>query len=278
MPLVVIIPAYGREELTTTVIGDIAREDARGREHIDCVVVDNQGGYTECWRESVIRPGRNLGWLGGTNAGLEAAHGQGYDAYVLLNNDVRLSHGFFSGLVRAQKLTRAGLVAPTYDASMGHQRLPYTGPAEEFKPRRRHWRSPMIDGSCMYVPAATRERIGLLDERFMPHGWGAEIDYSYRVWDAKMPVVVTALAYMNHQQGSTAESLHGKDYYAEAWETASRVLSEKYGRGSKGWGPRSGINPETETTDPLTDRQRLVATIKAELKPRVDRRKTSSSR
>jgi hypothetical protein len=116
----------------------------------------------------------------------------------------------------------------------------------------------------MYLPAPVRNKVGLLDERFLPYGWGAEIDYSFRVWDAGLPVIVTALAFMNHQQGSTYESLYGKSYHDEAWQVCRAGLTAKYGAGSRGWGPRSGINPETETTDPLTDRQRLLATIRAE--------------
>jgi GT2 family glycosyltransferase len=269
MRLVVIIPCFGREELTATVLGDIWREADNGSDDIDVLVVDNKGGYESRGREQVYCSGQDLGWLGGTNAGLERTHGKGYDAYVLLNNDVRLSRGFFQGLIRAQKLTKAGLLTPAYDATLGHMRLPYQGPAEQYKPRRRHWKAPMIDGTCMYLPAPVRDKIGLLDERFLPYGWGAEIDYSFRVWDAGLPVVVTALAYMNHQQGSTYESLYGKSYHQEASETGRRVLREKYGSGSRGWGPRSGINTETETTDPLTERERLIKTIKAEASARL---------
>jgi GT2 family glycosyltransferase len=271
MRLVVIIPAYGRQELTTTVVGDIAREAERGRESVDVLVVDNQGGYTPRWKESVLRPGRNLGWLDGCNSGLDETRTANYDAYILLNNDVRLSPGFFHGLARAQKLTKAGLIAPSYDANMLHQRMPYIGPAAMYRPKRRHWKASMVDGTCLYIPAATLEKVGVLDTRFNPHGWGAEIDYAFRVWDAGLRVVITGLAFMNHQQGSTSESLHGKAYHGDAWETMTRGLIEKYGGGSRGWGPRSGINPKTETTDPLTERQRLMETVRAEAHGRLGR-------
>jgi GT2 family glycosyltransferase len=271
MRLVVIIPAYGREELTASVIGDVAREADQPRVTIDAVVVDNQGGYEARWRELVMRPGRNLGWLDGCNAGLDATRDQDYDAFILLNNDVRLSRGFFTGLIRAQKLTGAGLLTPAYDATMLHQRMPHTGPAETYHPKRRHWKASIIDGTCMYIPRHTLQRIGLLDTRFNPHGWGAEIDYAFRAWDAGLPVIVTALAFMNHQQGSTSETLHGRGYHQEAFDVASKGLIAKYGGGSAGWGPRSGINAKTETTDPLSNRDRLVATVRAELRARLKR-------
>ena len=219
----------------------------------------------------MLRPGRNLGWLDGCNSGLEETYGQGYDAYVLMNNDVRLSRGFFSGLARAQRLTGASLLAPAYDATLPHQRMPHQGPAETYRPKRRHWKAAMVDGTCMYITAEARDRVGLLDTRFNPYGWGAEIDYSFRVWDAGMRVIITALAFMNHDQGSTAESLHGRTYHDEAWAALASGLKAKYGAGSTGWGPRSGINPTTQETDPLTDRDRLLATIRAEARARVRR-------
>lgn len=269
--MVVIIPAYGLEEITATVVGDIAREADNGKEEIDCLIVDNAGGYTARWRETVISPGTNLGWLRGTNTGIEHVRDKGYDAYVLLNNDVRLSPGFFAGLVRAQKLTGAGLLGPAYDSLIGHQRVPYDGTAAEYKPKRRHWKASMIDGTCMYVPATTLDRVGLLDDRFLPHGWGAEIDYSFRVWDAGMTVVITALSFLNHQQGSTVFSMFEKDYQDEAWRIMREGLAEKYGTGSKGWGPRAGIDAETYTTPELSNRDRYLATLKAELGGRLRR-------
>jgi hypothetical protein len=115
--------------------------------------------------------------------------------------------------------------------------------------------------------------VGLLDTRFNPYGWGAEIDYSFRVWDAGMRVVVTALAFINHQQGGTSDEMHGgKTYHEDAYLAMMRGLAEKYGTGSRGWGPRSGINPETATTDPLTSRQRLVGTIRSEVRARLGAR------
>ena len=49
----------------------------------------------------------------------------------------------------------------------------------------------------------------------------------------------------------------------------ARGLVEKYGAGSRGWGPRSGINPQTHTTDPLTGSQRLIETVRTEARARL---------
>jgi GT2 family glycosyltransferase len=266
MRIAVIIPAYGREDLTHTAVADIRREDESGPEAVGCIVVDNQGGYTPVGDEDVLSPGENLGWLRGTNLGWRHALESGYDAYVLLNNDVRLSRGFFTGLRRAQELTGAGLVAPAYDSYLAHQKLPLTGDVQSWRPRRRHWRASFVDGTCLYVTADTAAAVGLLDEDFSEHGWGAEVDYSFRVWDSGRLVVVTALSYLHHGSQTTAMELHGSGYQLDAFAVLRDGLRDRYGSGPNGWSKRSGIREDTINTEPISGTRRAIDTARLELR------------
>lgn len=93
--IAVIIPVYGNHHLTRQLLSDVAREE----ELVKTYIIDNKGDYTRYTDEVVISPGHNLGWLKGTNLGIIQAQKEAPFAYVLLNNDTRLSRGFFAGLI-----------------------------------------------------------------------------------------------------------------------------------------------------------------------------------
>src|ERR671937_23588 len=101
---------FGQEHLTHAVLNDIRTES----DLVDAIVVDNRSDYAPLGWERVLRPGENLGWSGGCNAGLACVSGDGYGLFVLLNNDTRLSRAFFHGLVAAQEETSAGLLSPVF--------------------------------------------------------------------------------------------------------------------------------------------------------------------
>ena len=86
----VIIPVLGEQHLTDAVIKDLRDDGYR----CTIYVVDNGGDYRPRGVEHVLRPRRNLHWAGGCNFGLSTVKDRSYAAYVLLNNDVRLSRGF----------------------------------------------------------------------------------------------------------------------------------------------------------------------------------------
>jgi len=91
----VTIPAFGSNALTHAVLPDVLAES----ELVDLLIVDNGGHYDTIADEWVIRPGVNIGWAGASNLGFRTAFRRGYEFAVTLNNDTRLSPGFFAGLL-----------------------------------------------------------------------------------------------------------------------------------------------------------------------------------
>src|SRR5438105_2092007 len=93
--LLVVVPAYGHQEMTHDLVRDLTRES----DLADILVVDNAGDYRALDGEQVVRPASNLGWAGGTNVGTLDGRRPEHVGFVWLNNDTRLSIGFLRGLL-----------------------------------------------------------------------------------------------------------------------------------------------------------------------------------
>ncbi|MDQ6688614.1 MAG: methyltransferase domain-containing protein [Actinomycetota bacterium] len=220
----VAIPVLGRPELTRALLDDVAREP-----WVDPVVVDNGGDHVPVHGERVLRPGRNLGWAGACNLALEELSGRGYDAVVLLNNDTRLSSGFFAGLWRAHRRSGADLLAPVYDGTWPQQRSTYGGDAAGYPRSRVTRKVPFLDGTCLFLPRRTWEDVGLLDAASFPdHGWGVDLDYALRVHAQARTVAVTEESFLHHEGGGTA-SVSGEDWKVSAWQELAVGMRRKYG-------------------------------------------------
>jgi GT2 family glycosyltransferase len=251
-----VIPVYGHNEMTHALLGDLATES----DLVDTVVVDNLGEYEALGDETVLRPGSNLGWAGGTNFGTEQCRRDEHVGFVWLNNDTRLARGFVAGLLRAWRATGAGLVAPFYDCHWTHQRIDERTPVGQYQPRSAHYRATFVDGTCIFVPASTVEAVGLLDaETFAPLGWGAEIDYCLRVRAARMNVVVTRLAYLHHERSVTAKTVFDggfDEYLGRAYPVALEGLARKWGAD---WQEKTGVDPATSQTSVLLPADRIYS-------------------
>ena len=248
----VVVPVYGEQATTSALLGDLRREAGLA----DVVVVDNRGDYEASGDETVLRPGENLGWAGGTNHGTLTARRDDHVAFVWLNNDTRLSEGFVAGLLRSWEETGAAVLAPVYDCHWRHQRLPRPVPVGSFRPRAVTYRAPFVDGTCMFVPAATVDSLGLLDaEAFAPLGWGAEIDYCLRARAAGLTVAVTRRAYLHHERAVTAQAVFGDydAYHAAAYPPALSGLQARWGD----WERLAEVELPASQTRPLRRSDRL---------------------
>jgi GT2 family glycosyltransferase len=226
---VAIIPAFGHREVTESTVEQCFREP------VDVIVVDNQGDYRPIARETVLEPGRNLGWLGGTVYGWAYALCRDWDYFVLLNNDVRLCRKFFRGLLSARQETGAGIVAPCYDGDFAFQH-PSSGiqRASDYAPVDRHLKIGHCDGTAMLVTREVVSKAGMFDPTFSPeYGWGASGDYCIRAKEHGVQVVLTEAAYCEHLGHLTAKKSIGGSYVSIAAREQGKAVRQS--RGAEAW-------------------------------------------
>ncbi len=222
--MLVVIPAYGLVHLTRDAVADALREP----DHALVLVIDNEGDYRAVAGETIVRPGRNLGWLRASNAGMQAALDAGATGAVLLNNDTRLSDGFFAGLAQAHEARRDAVLAPLYDDIVPEQHYDLTDGLASFVPRPVEVSAARIDGTCVLVPRHVMLAIGLLDERrFGRHGWGGIDDYFLRARNAGFDVAVTYRSFVQHLGGGSAGRTTRYAYFAQAEMIVG--MTRKYG-------------------------------------------------
>lgn len=224
----VVIPAFGKVEMTRLVVQQCLEED----DMVDVYVVDNAGDYLAVADERLIHPGKNLGWLKGTNLGFQhALIGGRYEALMSLNNDTTLSENFFAAMGDALSAHPAvGLLAPSYDDSFDVQNNFYTGPAAAFPARPEEVATDLVDGTCFAIPTPAFLEIGFLDaRRFGRRGWGAVEDLAVRTREHQRQILVTRRAYLSHNRGATSRS---------RWVSYERYAAAEARRGMRGkWGP-----------------------------------------
>lgn len=226
----VTIPAFGSDSLTHAVIPDVLAES----DLVDLLVVDNGGHYEQLGDEWVIRPGRNIGWAAASNLGFRVAFSHGYGSSVTLNNDTRLSRGFFAGLLDPRLPADAGIIAPTYDSFWAAQASNFTGAAADYEPVDCYREAEMVDGTALLVTEAAWEAVGGLDERsFGKFAWGADIDLAIRMRNAGFGVYVTERSFLNHADKVSASEAFGKHRYVmRANRDKLKAMKRLHGRGT----------------------------------------------
>lgn len=237
----VVIPAFGADHLTDTVVGDLVRDP--GDEPI--VVVDNRGDYmlaTDDPRVSVHRPGENLKWLGTVNWALDNATAAGVDICLVLNNDTRLSRGYVAAVIRTfTDRDDVGVAAAVYDDFWLHMRAT-TVPedAEAYVPVAAYRDVPFCDGTGIAFSVAAAKAVGRLDAVAFPeHGYGADLDYAIRAHRAGYRCVVTEGAYLSHLRRGTMDAIPEETGERHRHE----ILTGLDGLYGPDWRPLVGLGP-----------------------------------
>ena len=227
LSLLVAVPVYGQHHLTHTLISDLHREQ------VDFVIVDNRGDYLPLGDEWVVRPPTNLGWAGGSNLGLRLGFAHGYHNAMTLNNDVRVSRGYFDGLLDPRLPANRGLVCGLYDDPAQRALWPTSpvGDAADYTPQRRYRPLSCADGTGLMMTRDLWVAIGGLDDRsFGRFAWGADIDLSIRAHDAGFGIYATEMSFLNHFGRQTARRITSNRRYAFFGGTAmSRGLWRVHG-------------------------------------------------
>ena len=220
----VIVPVHGHTAMTHELVGDLRRENT------GILIVDNKGDYEPLADEWIVRNSENLGWAGGCNAGLDVAARERFEAFVIMNNDVRLAAGHVAGLERGWRDTGAALVGPMLNFKKGPQRC-WT-PLEEFVPVREHRPVPILDGVSLLIPRTTYERVGTLDTENLGFlCYCGHADYCIRAL-RKMwrPNIVTQLSLLFHRRTVTAKSVMPAKQRRMDVRRGERGATRKYGR------------------------------------------------
>jgi GT2 family glycosyltransferase len=97
----IVVVHFGDPQPTAACLAALRADPSACHRHI--VVVDNAGNLTDSVADDamVVRPGRNLGFGAGANAGVEALGRGASDTLVVLNNDVEVVDGFLDAAAAA---------------------------------------------------------------------------------------------------------------------------------------------------------------------------------
>ena len=180
--LLITVPVYGQHQYTHALVQDLERDRA------DYVIVDNGGDYPAIGRERVIRPGRNLGWAGGSDLGFRLAFSEGYSHAMTLNNDTRTSPGFVDALLDRRLPDHAGIIGPTIDHGFPSAESDEKPRAADYSPRQVYREVPAVEGTALALSRECWQAIGGLDlHTFRRYGWGIDLDLALRAQTPASP-------------------------------------------------------------------------------------------
>ena len=230
--VVVVLSYFGRADTVACVESLVA-----GSPEARVLVIDN-GSYDGVVEEvgsrwptiDTLQTGRNLGFAGGMNRGIEWAVGIGAGTITVLNNDTIIPAGAIAAL---GQVARTGVaVSPEVRYADGSERVWFGGgtidaetslarhlSASEIStsegPGRPALRpSQVLAGCCVTATAETWQRIGSFDERYFLNF--EDSDWSVRAHRAGIPLVVATNVVIYHKVSASftgSYSYLGTFYY-----------------------------------------------------------------
>ncbi|MFL5912709.1 MAG: glycosyltransferase family 2 protein [Gaiellaceae bacterium] len=231
---IVILAFNGREDTLRC----LESVDALDWDDLSTIVVDNgsSDGVVEAVRDrfphvQVICSEHNLGFAGGNNLGLRAAHDAGADYFLVLNNDTVVDPATVRELVaEAERRPDAGALCPLIYYMDPPGRIWYAG--ARFDPRKAHngrhtgyreadegqydgvRETGRATGAAMMVPRATIDEVGYLDERLFLTV--EDVEWSLRIRNAGFHILVVPDARVWHRVSVAAGGEHSPAiaYYA----------------------------------------------------------------
>lgn len=211
----------------------------------ELVVVDNGGGDLVSPRGRLIRPGTNLGFAGGVNAGVAVARGL---LVLLLNADARpLGRESLEGLLQGfQEHPEAAGLAPKLVGPRGESQHPW-----QLRPLPTPGRLVLqalflagVSGPKMEPPPGTKveqpaaaalalrrevlQELGGLDEAFYP-AWFEDVDLARRLKDRGQTIRYWPQAVFRHHLGSTVQRLGYGPFLWIYYRNLTRYLAKHHG-------------------------------------------------
>jgi GT2 family glycosyltransferase len=164
-----------------------------------------------CPDVEIIETGRNLGWAGGTNVGIQRAMAEGADYVWLLNNDTVVDPQALTRLVgRAERDPHLGAVGSVlyYMAEPEKVQAWAGGSVNLWTGLCRHFTRPVpehlihyLTGASMLLRTQALREVGLLDEHFFMY-W-EDADLSFRLRKGGWKLAVEPGAKIWHKEGAS---------------------------------------------------------------------------
>jgi hypothetical protein len=192
---------------------------------------------------TLIRNKEARGYTVAANQGIEASENQ---YVVLLNSDTVVGPGWLEKLIRcAESTDQAGVVGPFSNAASWQSVPMLTNPdgswhlnplpegaspsdvatlVELWSPRL-YPEVPLVNGFCYLITKDALERVGRLDERTFPRGYGEEDDFSIRCAKAGLKLYVADDCYVYHAKSRSHTAEGRKALVVQSKE----LLREKHG-------------------------------------------------
>lgn len=172
----------------------------------------------------VLPAGKNLGWIGGINAGVEWAMAHEPAKYIcFINDDVQIidhDYGWLPKMLHAFEKPGIGAIGPVSNNVMGYQSSQHIGLPPYLEVAA-------ISGMCFLTTREVIEKVGPLDES-LPGG--DDIDYSIRIRNAGYRLGVCRRTFMLHHYATTGKRVHGEYWDSrEHSDAINNALIAKHG-------------------------------------------------
>jgi GT2 family glycosyltransferase len=239
LPLISIIAVnYNNSAITYEFLRSIKEQNTY--DNIEVLIVDNgstedpTAGCTAVYPEvRMVLTGKNLGFAGGNNAGIDVARGE---YYFMVNNDTEFTPGLLEGLLEVFRThPDAGIVCPKFHYFFQKGTIEYAGyrPMNIFTGRNGMIGSKEKDegqydvlrqthyahGGAMLVPKEVVEKVGRMHEPFFLYY--EELDWSARMRKMGYKIYYQPASLIYHKESmTTGKESPLKTYYL----TRNRIL------------------------------------------------------
>ncbi len=223
----------------------------------ELLVVDNGSASPLPEGARVVRPGRNLGFAGGANAGIAEARGE---ILLILNPDVVPEAGALERLVEgfAAHPEAAGL-APRLAGPAGEPQwawqlrripspwslvlhaLPLGGEAPIGSEPAEGARIEQPAAAALALRRSALTAVGGFDGGFHP-AWFEDVDLARRLRDAGLPILYWPSARFQHRLGSTVPRLGYGPFLYIYYRNLTRYLAKHHGP-AWAWAARAALVP-----------------------------------
>jgi GT2 family glycosyltransferase/glycosyltransferase involved in cell wall biosynthesis len=237
-----VILTYNNLELTRQCVDSIL--DKTIYPHYEIILVDNnsQDGTRKYLKNlaaeneniHVVLNEVNQGFARGNNQGASVATGE---YLVILNNDVVVTRGWLTGLIRHLDDPQAGMVGPVTNSSGNETKIAVDYESldemESFaeKYTRDHqgksFEIRMLALMCVAMRHSVYDEVGPLDERF-GIGMFEDDDYALRIKQKEYKIICAEDVFIHHW-GSASFSRLGTTQYMELFKENLEKLEEKWG-------------------------------------------------